>query len=369
LGQQYVGDAALTIDPLQTNPQRTRGDPPLTPGGTMKKYGSSIRFALGLPAALLILLALPQLSLAQQNWQAIVGAQSADKAKQALAFLPNELWIHAGDTITWTAGADDIHTVTLLTAAQVVPSFQAGCPGYSPSGSSFDGTACVSTPPLAKGQTFSVVFPTAGNYKLVCLVHPQMSGTIHVLDASATLPHTQDFYEDQGEAQRKLLFSESEQEMANMVHEDDVRVYSGTKQITAGVGERLATPGGAQIGSLVRFLKGTIQVHAGDTVEWANRDPQEPHTITFGQEPANLFLPSANVTVDADGARHATLSSPTDSVHSGFIEATLTDNPGAPDTGLNFTRFRVTFTGPGRYPYICALHDNLGMVGTVVVLP
>jgi plastocyanin len=39
---------------------------------------------------------------------------------------------------------------------------------------------------------------------------------------------------------------------------------------------------------------------------------------------------------------------------------------GAP---FNATYFRVTFTGPGTYNYKCALHDNLGMVGQVVVLP
>jgi len=33
------------------------------------------------------------------------------------------------------------------------------------------------------------------------------------------------------------------------------------------------------------------------------------------------------------------------------------------------TRFRITFTKPGAYPYICALHDDLGMKGKVIVLP
>ena len=33
--------------------------------------------------------------------QATVGAQSGDKGRQALAFLPNELWVHAGDSVTW----------------------------------------------------------------------------------------------------------------------------------------------------------------------------------------------------------------------------------------------------------------------------
>lgn len=336
------------------------------------KLVRSIRLAhLLLTSLAMALLGIAQTAGAQQNWQAIVGAQSADKAHQALAFLPNELWIHAGDTITWTADADDIHTVTFLTAAQIIPSFQAGCPGYTPSGSSFDGSTCVSAPPLAKGQTYAVTFPTAGNYKVLCLVHPEMNGTIHVLDPTAQLPHNQDFYEDQAEAQRKLLFSESKQEM-QMSHDDadSVRVIPGTRLVTAGVGELLATPGGTQIGSTVRFLKGSIQIHKGDTVEWTNHDPQEPHTITFGQEPGNPFPPSANVTVDPDGARHATISSPADNVNSGFIEATLPDDPGLlPENPLDFTRFRITFAEAGTYPYRCVLHDNLGMVGTIVVLP
>jgi plastocyanin len=335
-----------------------------------KRFGS-IRFAHALLAALSIaLLGAPLTVLAQENWQATVGAQSADKAHQALAFLPNELWIHAGDTITWTAAADDIHTVTFLTATQIVPSFQAGCPGYSPSGSSFDGSACISAPPLAKGQTYAVVFPKAGNYKVECLVHNYMTGTIHVLDRSLPLPHHQDFYDRQAAAQTKLLFSEGDQEMS-MAHDDDsVRVYSHHKNITAGVGEVSATAGGTQVGSLVRFLNGTIQIREGDTVEWSNLDPQEPHTITFGTEPANPFPPSPNVTVDADGVRHATINSISDSVHSGFIEATFQDFPGLiSENPLDHTRFRITFTDVGTYDYRCVLHDNLGMVGKVIVLP
>jgi plastocyanin len=37
--------------------------------------------------------------------------------------------------------------------------------------------------------------------------------------------------------------------------------------------------------------------------------------------------------------------------------------------GFTQTRFRVTFTHAGVFPYICALHDNLGMKGMVIVLP
>lgn len=324
---------------------------------------------------ILALLSVPSTVQAQQHWRAVVGAQSSDKARQALAFLPNEIWIHAGDSITWTAEADDIHTVTFLTAKQIFPSFQAGCPGFSPSGATFDGSTCVTAPPLAKGQTFTVRFPTAGNYKLVCLVHNTMNGTIHVFHDWQRLPHDQDFYNASAAAQRKALLSDRDPEVLlgnDGDHDMDdgfsVRVLG--KHVTAGIGEISATPGGLQTASLVRFLKGTVTIDAGQTVEWSSSDPEEPHTITFGKEPKDLFDPSSNVTVDADGARHATITSASESVHSGFIEATLTDDPGLlPQNPLDFTRFRVTFTRPGTYNYKCSLHDNLGMVGKVIVLP
>jgi plastocyanin len=45
------------------------------------------------------------------------------------------------------------------------------------------------------------------------------------------------------------------------------------------------------------------------------------------------------------------------------------DRTGLAEAPLSATRFRVTFTAPGIYPYICVLHDELGMVGEIVVLP
>jgi len=143
---------------------------------------------------------------AQQDWKATVGGQSADMSKQAVAFLPNELWIHAGDSITWTFASGDIHTVTFLTVGQVYPFDQSlGCPPVTPSGLPFDGSSCVSSAPLTLGQTYQVIFPTAGNYEIVCLVHGQMFGTIHVLDTTLPLPHDQAYYDKQAKQQLQAL--------------------------------------------------------------------------------------------------------------------------------------------------------------------
>ena len=296
------------------------------------------------------------------TWQVQVGAQTSDKANQALAFLPNEIWIHAGDSVTWSFVADEIHTVTFLAPGQVRPSRFAGCPGATPDFSIYDGTACVNSGILQRGPTYSVVFPVNGNFKLVCLAHPNMTATIHVLALSTPLPHEQAFYDQQAAIQRASLLSDAR---------TSAHVHSAHNAVVAGGGKINGTGGGTETASVMRFKDATKVIHVGETVEWTTSEAVTSHTITFGAEPdpTNLTPPSANVTLDADGARHAIISSPSDAVHSGFITQAPQDRTGLAQAPLGVTRFRVTFTEPGVYHYICALHDNLGMVGEIVVLP
>ncbi len=301
-------------------------------------------------------------SIQAETWQVAAGAQSEDKARQVLAFLPNEIWIHAGDTVNWTVGADEIHTITFLTVGQVRLPFFVGCPGFSVGAASFDGSTCVSTPPMVSGQTFNVMFPTPGNFKLVCLVHPDMTAVVRVLDTSVPLPHDQSFYDKEVAEQAQELLAELNQGQA---HHHAV----SPNAVVVGAGKTLANGGGHNTISLMRFVQPELVIHAGATVEWTNDDPSMPHTITFGTEPQNPFPPSGNVSPDADGALHATINSTSDSAHSGFIVSAPQDQIGLPQTPLGTTRFRVTFTNAGVYPYICALHDNLGMKGTIIVLP
>jgi plastocyanin len=356
----------------------------------------------------LAVVSVSQISLAQQNWHAKVGAQTPDLGRQALAFLPNEIWIHAGDSVTWTFNSDEIHTVAFLVVGQIFPDFGVGCPGFNVGSTTFDGSTCVTTPPSVKGSpNITVTFPSTGNFKAQCLVHNTMNGVIHVLDPAAALPHDQSFYDKEAANEASDLLADNDHAKSsnssamNMSHDSrsnmiSMRVLAATNrlsgrkkltassgastpataQVKAGVGEINSTPGGVQTSSLVRFIKGDVTVHVGDTVEWGNNDPEEAHTVTFGPEPQDLFDPSSNVTMDADGGLHATLNSPGDSVHSGFLAQAFADEPGMPvnnnfddSIAFNFTRFRVTFLGPGTYNYKCSLHDNLGMLGLIIVLP
>ena len=48
------------------------------------------------------------------NWKLDAGAASNDQAIQVNAFLPREISINVGDTITWTNPAGEFHTVSFL---------------------------------------------------------------------------------------------------------------------------------------------------------------------------------------------------------------------------------------------------------------
>jgi plastocyanin len=214
---------------------------------------------------------------------------------------------------------------------------------------------------MVRGQTFTVIFPVAGNFKLVCLVHENMTSVVHVLDLAEQLPHDQAFYNQQAESQRHELLDNAAQVASCHA------IPNSPQGVTAGAGDVTAKAGGSNTVSVMRFSHHDIHIHAGQIVEWDNQDPITPHTVTFGPDPQDPGPPSPDVTVDPDGARHAIIRFTTDTTHSGFIVAAPQERLGLPQAPLGVTRFRVTFPNAGTFPYQCALHDELGMTGQVTV--
>ena len=326
------------------------------------------------------------------TWNAKVGGQSFDAGTQALAFLPNEMWIHENDSIAWTFSANENHSITFLKAtpsAQPRPTFAVGCSAVTmpptvatPDGSSFDGTNCVNSGLInTPGATYTVNFPKAGNYVVVCLLHVNQSGTIHVLSASQPLPHDQDFYDRQAAAEEHNLLSDRDGGVLSKLREDTARnseddsphAHHGMNIVVMGAGEYAPTPGGAQSVSRMRFGRESITIHAGQTVEWASSDVSG-HSVQFGPGefgPLDPKAASSDVlfSLDNDGVLRATLLSTNDALYSGRIAPQSQERTNSAQLPPGATRFRVTFTTPGTYPYICAYHDEIGMKGEVIVLP
>jgi len=79
-------------------------------------------FTFGLFLLLAVLIGGAETASAQQTWYLKVGAESHSAANQADAFLPNEIWIYAGDSIQWTwQPKNEPHTVSFLFSGQTRP--------------------------------------------------------------------------------------------------------------------------------------------------------------------------------------------------------------------------------------------------------
>src|SRR5207253_7391844 len=117
----------------------------------------------------------------------------------------------------------------------------------------------------------------------------------------------QGFYDDQAQEQARALLSDDDHKWGNAARAEQSK-GSSTNVVIAGVGDVVATGGGRSNRSVMRFLKETVRIHVGETVEWTNLDPVTPHTITFGTEPAVPQTP-VNVSTDTDGAKHGTIAS------------------------------------------------------------
>lgn len=308
---------------------------------------SSVLFCLGLAAGLL---SSAMVAGAQQTWNVQVGSEGHDQAKPIDAFLPNEIWIYAGDSIKFTfSPKGDAHTVTLLEAGQARP---------------------LSSGPIGKAATYIVKLPTPGNFKLVCPGHDDMYGVVHVMQHTdstaafyaASLPYDQFDYDHQATEETRDLLADKK------VSSEEVRDFPPSENVVLLTGEVVVDAEGGQYLANVHFLPATIRIRAGEIVEWINTDPMEPHTITFGPE---LVNPQTLITAThgPDGALQATINSPKDSVSSGFLRAAKQDHLFLPQSVPGEARLRIKFTEPGTYQYIGAPHETDGTLGTVIVLP
>src|SRR5262249_39289429 len=136
------------------------------------------------------------------------------------AFYPADITINANDSITWSFRTGEDHTVTFgpLPAPPgtppgtppppppgAPPGTWSNWPGppflwapATPNGAPYSGSGFVNSGMLGHGEgTFSVSFPTVGDYNYVCLLHPNMTGKVHVQAASAPYPHDQRYYDQQ----------------------------------------------------------------------------------------------------------------------------------------------------------------------------
>ena len=108
----------------------------------------------------------------------------------------------------------------------------------------------------------------------------------------------------------------------------------------------------------MRFVPSNLTINQGDNVEWTQLNPMEIHTVSFpekGQTPPEFLLPGYLINPEAALPSGVDGYNGTGYYNSGIL------TPGA--------SYNLTFTKPGTYDYLCLIHDEMGMIGKVIVLP
>jgi len=280
-----------------------------------------------------------------------------------------------GDSVTFTIGSDEPHTVTFGEGpADVPPPFwpvagfaqpseeaAAAPPPFDLGTATYDGSGFVNTGFLVgKGSTATVQFEAPGTFPFFCALHPGMAGQVTVIeDGATTTPEeaaaaaaaTSDALLAQVEPLRE------ERLAATSTTENDDGTSTRNVFVDAATEADTQPGGGSGYLELLEFTPAQIEIEAGDTVHWT---ASKVHTVTFtpeGTDPAAIFPSEDAILAPIGGSTY----DGTEIVHSGILGF-----PTGPDSPP-VTEFSVTFPTPGVYPFFCALHAQLGQMGVVTV--
>lgn len=306
------------------------------------------------------------------------------------AFFPERITVRVGETVTWRQNSDEIHTVT-FTGGAPLPGFEIPVPDGGPgelminpqlafptrmpgapvetyAGTTFVSSGILSPQPAAPdtppNDTFSVTFTEPGIYEYYCAIHPEMRGIVEVLAETAEAP-SQAEIDAQAEAEMAELLAhvEAAREQGEMVRSEPGPNGTTIWFVRAGAVDFHTGDLRAQS---FDFLPGNLTIQEGDTVVWM---ASSFHTVTFAplppgpefimptpqeEGPPLLFVnPEVALPAKPDG-----IYNELEYFNSGLI-------------GLQAPfgqAWALTFDTPGAYEYVCAVHREMGMVGTITVV-
>ncbi len=323
----------------------------------------------------------------QQNTEYTVLAGFEDLGANGLeieAFLPEDVTIRVGDTITWQFPPIEPHTVTFLAGTdRPVESIELpdGRAAFNPamilpSGPSgdYNGATLINSgfPPADAGPggfRYSLKFTEEGAYPYVCLLHPFMAGTVTVLPQDAGDIPAPAAVVQAAEVEKQSFISELDEFRAQVGSPGSETRSDGTEEFKVFAG--ISTP---KV-DLMYFEQAILEVEPGDTVTWTWNATEAPHNILFipeGQE--NPFF--LQVEPQEAGPPNFVMNPAAfDPAGSGNFDPDVFQNSGirfaphvTPPPGFaTGDSYSLTFKDEGTFTYICSLHFQQGMGGTITV--
>ncbi len=282
-----------------------------------------------------------------------------------LAFLPQAVTVTAGSTVEWKMAGPEPHSVTFFPPGKTAPAPGTDETLYAPTppvNGTFDPSRLINSglQPLgpAAAPPFRVTFPTAGTYSYVCVIHPQMTGTVNVVAAGGKVD-TQAAVTARADTESNQWLTEGRAAKATLSSTPPVSTKNadGTTTWKLQMGTTTAHT------DVLAFAPPSADVKIGDTVTFVNNSGA-PHTASFagkGTLPQNPLDPA--VGKPAPGASPQTLNA-TDFFNTGLLPPNAPPGAGPPEVARSFSFVVKT---AGTYTYVCLLHAPSGMAGALKV--
>ncbi len=313
-------------------------------------------------------------------------AQWGDFSRTGIAYntlYPSKVTISKGDKVQFAIVG--FHTATFVGKGQKLPPFigasstlnpptndPAGQPywwggttpllqlngaAFAPAGGKVvNGSKTVSSGVLpGNAPKFTVSFPKTGTYQIRCIIHPNMKGTVKVVEKSGDTA-----------AKRTARAKQEKTAQTNTVN-------ALVKKADKASGPVVAISPGTKQAQKFSFEPANKKVAPGTTVTFNMAGGNEVHTVSFG--PAAFVNQVAKTTFQGQGVDlagegvyasdppAAGVPSLTPTSHgNGFLNSGVLADKGV---GPLPRSFKVTFGTPGTYQYICLVHPE--MKGTVTV--
>jgi plastocyanin len=325
-----------------------------------------------------------------QTYTVLVGYENAQKGIDVMGFFPSVATIHVGDTVHWKINSVELHTVTFLAGEQapdlLLPSSlvsgadptvsplmfnPAAANPVIPAGGMYDGSTFANSGLMGyeswEAQDFSLTFTNAGTYNYLCLVHGEiMSGRVRVVGPDENAPKPlQEMAMGKAQIASQLAKVPGVMKAANAQIKPDVKNADGstTHFVTLGYSE-------GKIDLMQFFPKKTV-AKPGDTVIWEMSTHNDaPHTVTFLNGAAAPDL--VTVVTQPNMPPFLYINPGTlfpsqlgqDLTRTGLYSSGLKN----PIPGPIYT-LKIGDMTPGLQPYVCLLHDESGMTGTLMIKP
>jgi plastocyanin len=282
-----------------------------------------------------------------------------------LAFAPQTIKVHRGDTITWqvlgfhdirfSAKPADLITITDIDGKKLPEINPAIALPSLPSGGVYKVEMGSGLPGGPDSATYSVVMDVEpGTYSYLCDVHPGMVGTIVVVDDKTDITSPAEVVKA-GKAELEANLATADKTFINLIKTSAQQTQGDTVNISNG--------GWSDNTTILKNFPDVAVIQAGQSVTWTVPKGFEAHTVNMPL-PKDAWPEAVGVVFDSNKTPHLTL---TDIVNPNVKDGDTLPADGVVKSGLMIPGQSLTmkFAKPGIYTYYCALHP--GQVGTIVV--